>query len=231
MSLTILTYIGEVINQLNPGFFDTYAVNGVRLNDGRVIRLDDKQEKEYIGIADNVGSSFYIRVDPAIAHPGSRRISSITTPAQAVKTCRLVAFSFKGGIDSEILSAKLKTDLSRIRFDAISTTSRPMIAVRRSNSHYIDNFLEETRKEAFMSGYSFVCVSVDFELRYDGNECTDCEEFDPNDLYALIVDANDETIILQRLKLGETYPAILFSGIDGGVASSTYSNSLVGGTA
>lgn len=231
MSLTLLTYIGQVVNQLNPGTFDTYAVNGIRLNDGTVIRLDDKQEKQYIGISDNVGTSFYIRVDPSISHPGSRRVSSITSPAQAVKTCRLVAFSFRDGIDSENLSAKLKTDLSKIRFEAISTTAKPMIAVRRSNSHYIDNFLEETRKQSFDRGASFVCVSVDFELRYNGDECVECEDFNPDDLYAIIVDENDETRVLQRLKLGERYPAILFSGIDGGSASSIYVNSLVGGNA
>jgi hypothetical protein len=231
MSLTLLLYIGDVINQLNPGTFDTYQVNGVRLPDGRIVKLTDSLEKEYVGIRDNAGTSFYIRVNPSVNHAAAgRRIGSMTPPAQSVKSCRLVAFSFKEGIDSENLSAKLKTDLARIKFESLSTTARPTITVGKSNSHYIENFLEETQKKAFDMGSSFVCVSVDFDLRYSGDECTECEDFNPDDLYAIIVDADDEMRVIQRLKLGGRYPAFQFSGIDGGAPGTIYTNSLVGGT-
>lgn len=231
MSNRILQYIGDAINTLNPGVFNTYAVDGIRLKDGTVIKISDSHEKQYIGISDNVGTSFYIRSEPSIQYSqnSGRRISSIKPVSNTTKTCRLVAFTFDDSIESEKLMNKLTTDLKNLRFSTLTGGSKPLITVRRSNSNYADNYLEECRKE-FNSGQEFICVSIDFDLRYFTEDCDICEGDDPDSLYVLIVDADDNTVIIARKSMGETYPVLRFSGIDGGRPGTVYTNSIIGGT-
>lgn len=227
MSLQILTAIGDALNTLNPGVFDTHHVNGIKLADGRVIKFDDNKEKEYIGISDHVGTSFYIRSDASVqVLGGGRKISSFSRPSQENKTCRLVAFSFTDIHESEALCNKIKTDLSRIQFNTISG-NRPVITVKKSNSHYIDNFLEECQKQ-FRGGEAFLCVSVDFDVKYTAAECDTCEPVDPDAIYVLLVD-QDGNILGRKTPPGQ-FDVLVFSGIHGGTPSTVYTNSIVAGT-
>lgn len=228
MSLQILQAIGDAINDLNPAVFDTYHVNGIQLTDGRVIRLDDTKEKQYIGISDHVGTSFYIRSNPDVTVlGGGRKLSSFSRPAQENKVCRLVAFTFKPQDDenySEALCNKLKTDLSKIQFQSIAG-NRPVITVKKSNSHYIDNFITECQKQ-FRSGEAFICVSVDFEVKYTAAECDTCEPVDPDSIYVLIINDGTEEIIARKLPPSE-YRVLVVSEIDGGGPDSEYNDQII----
>lgn len=176
MALSILKHIGQVIKENNV-FFDSYAVNSVQLKDGQVISFDDNNEKKYEGISDNLGSAFYIRSNPVINYVDkNRRTSSLRPSNNAIKTCRLVAYSFNHNLDisSETLTNKLVNDLNRIMFKGI-TISKPVIVVKKSNNNYIDNFFDETKKNLDY-GSSFICISVDFELSYYEPICDLCED-------------------------------------------------------
>lgn len=226
--MQLLQTIGDTINSLNPGLFDNYSVNGIQLASGEVVSFNDQKEKKYIGISDINGTAFYIRVEPSVTASPTRKISSLARPNVDVINCRLVAYSFNKSLVSETLCNKLKTDLGRIMFQSVAA-NKPVITVRRSNTNYIDNFLTEVRKETFDPGDSFICVSIDFELRYVPDECDTCVPVNSDYAYVIILDQDDNEVT--RKLPGTTYPVLVFSGISGGNASTVYTNSIVGGTA
>lgn len=175
--VSILDYIGKTINNANPGF-QSYRSNGIQLPDGTVIEFTDQKEKEFIGIGDNFGEAFYIRFDPQINfNTSERRITSSSSTISAVKQCRLVAYSWKPDTNSETLTHKLINDLKLIRFSQFSFTQRPVITIKRSNHNYLDNVKEEFKKAPEeVGGFEFVCVSIDFDLKYFPSECECYEE-------------------------------------------------------
>lgn len=176
MAVNILKYIGGVLKHNNV-YFDTYGVNGLQLKTGEVISFDDNGEKKYIGVSDNVGTSFYIRSEPKITYETTdRKMSSLRKINNAIKTCRLVAFSFKADekINSEILVNKLVNDLTLIKFTGLDI-NKPEITIKGSNASCIDNFVNELKKEDATDIPNFICISIDFELRYYDPSCNDCD--------------------------------------------------------
>lgn len=178
MALEILNYIGGVVKKANV-FFDTFAVNGIQLPGGQVVKFDDNQEKQYIGLDDTVGTSFYIRSNPLITYSNTdRKLSSMRSVNNAIKTCRLIAFSFdpNSNISSELLTNKLIHDLTSITFKGLAM-NRPQITIKKSNNNYLDNLKDELKKDTkdFQGiGNICICVSVEFELKYYDPECNDC---------------------------------------------------------
>jgi hypothetical protein len=173
MALRIIDYIGNTINNENK-FFASYKTNGVQLPSGEVIGFSDKGDKEFIGAGDNLGTAFYIRFNPQISFSAERRISSIRAQNSAVKQCRLVAFTWDK-MSSEWLMAKLISDLKKVNFSNYAYSRRPSIVVKKSNHNYTDNIQEEYKKELKEISQEFICISIDFELKYYQEEC-DCEE-------------------------------------------------------
>lgn len=171
--VSLLEYIGNTINNLNTGF-NSYKSNGVQLPSGEVIEFTDQKEKQFIGIGDCYGEAFYIRSNPQITYLSEKRLTSTQTTSSAVKVCRLVAYSWKEK-NSESMMNKLTTDLKAIRFNNFPRNTRPQITIKRSNHNYMDNVKEELKKELKDVPAEFVCVSIDFELKYYPAVC-ECEE-------------------------------------------------------
>lgn len=173
MEVAILEYIGNTIKN-NNSFFDTFRVNGIQLPGGEVVEFSDHKEKEFIGIGDNFGTAFYIRSNPVISYPGERRLSSKRQSVSAVKQCRLVAFSWDMELSSEGLMNKMETDLRSIKFSNFESSRKPSITIKKSNRNYLDNAKEELKKELKDIPQEFICVSIDFELKYYPAECDEC---------------------------------------------------------
>lgn len=175
--ISLLEYIGNTINERNP-HFNKFDVNGVQLPTGEIIKFTDNKEKQFIGVSDNFGEAFYIRFTPQINFQTSeRRIASTQTTLSAIKQCRLIAYSWKSDTNSETLMTKILTDLKGISFINYVSTQQPQIIIKRSNHNYIENITEEFKKEAKDSGgFGFVCISIDFDLKYYPSECGDCFE-------------------------------------------------------
>lgn len=175
MASDILDRIGDYIKDNNP-YFNSFRVNGIQLPTGEVIEFTDGKEKRFIGIADNFGTSGYIRSNPKITVPTSgRRISSATNHAGYLKQCRLVAYSWSDQITSEALMTKLVTDIKAINFTG-NNMRVPVITIKNTNHNYLDLIKEEFLKEPKeVGGYGFVCISVDFDLQYWSEECSICE--------------------------------------------------------
>lgn len=172
--ISLLEYIGNTIHENNP-HFNTSHVNGIQLSSGEVIKFTDKQEKQFIGVSDNFGEGFYIRFNPQINYQTSeRRISSAQSTVSAIKQCRLVAYSWKE-TNSETLMNKLVTDLKNVNFLNYTSKQRAQIIIKKSNHNYTDNITEEFKKEAKdVGGFSHVCISIDFDLKYYPSECGEC---------------------------------------------------------
>ena len=174
MVLELLEEIGDYIKAANP-FFDNFAVNGIKLSDGRVVQFSDNPEKKYIGISDCEGNYFYLRFNPKITfQEKERRISSCSPPFQGVADCRIVALSFSNIVSSDKLTDKLIRDLKT--FTSINKIARPVIKLTAQNFNYIDVFKEEV-KEAINSGMEFTGVYIDFKLIWnqDSNNCEPCD--------------------------------------------------------
>lgn len=225
MAFDILDHIGTYI-KANNSFFNSVRVNGIQLPDGQVIEFTNGQEKQFIGIGDNVGSGAYIRFDPSITHTTERRVSSVRSGA-FIKKCRLVAYSFDKSLTSETLMSKLVRDLKNILFSGASR--KPVIVIRKSNYNYLDILKEEFKKEIKeMGGYEFCCISIDFDLTYWDGECEVCDPENPNNKYVLIID-QDGNIIARRIP-PETYSVLVFDRIVGGAPDSVYVNNVIAGT-
>lgn len=173
MASAILDNIGTYI-KANNLYFNSFLVNGVQLPDGEVIQFTDGQEKKFIGISDSSATAGYIRYNPKISHqPNDRRISSGRSTNGFIKQCRLVAYSFNSSLTSENLMTKLITDLSRLVFTSLDRA--PTITIKASNHNYTDVLQEEFKRD--VAGYTFVCISIDFDLKYWSTECEiSCDE-------------------------------------------------------
>lgn len=171
MVLALLRILGDWVKAENP-YFDTHAVNAIKLPNGTVINFTNNQEKQFLGISDCEGSSFYLRFDPVIEYEENpRKMSSCDPSFIGVAKCKLVAWSFDGRqpLDSDKVIKKLVNDLQTYPF------GRTKVLIKKSNHSFRDVFKEETLKEP---PTEFMCVSVDFNLRYyTENVCEDCDVF------------------------------------------------------
>jgi hypothetical protein len=175
MALEFIKVIGEQIKEANK-FFDTFGVNAIQLPSGQVIKFTVEKEKQYIGIADCTGNTFYIRFAPQINYgTNDRKLRSCENNQSAVVNCKLVAFSFeeRKKLDTEKVHDKLLHDLKKINWMDFKNT--PQITIRKSNFNYLDNFSAETKQT--VAAQEFMCISIDFDLKYLVNlascDCTD----------------------------------------------------------
>lgn len=173
MSAEILDAIGTYIKEQNP-YLNSFNVNAVQLPDGTVIEFTDGQEKKFIGIGDNLGTAGYIRFNPKIVNQSTeRRLTSSSKNTSYIKQCRLVAFSNNKDLGSEALLTKLLSDINRVRFTGIGRA--PVISIKNSNHSYADIIQEEYKKQLEeIGGYEFICVSIDFDLKYWNDSCSLC---------------------------------------------------------
>lgn len=215
---SIVDYIAEYLKLRNP-VFDFFGVNGIQLPAGEIIEFRDGLEKKFIGIGDNFGTAAYIRFNPQITHNQTDRRLSSSRSGSYLKTCRLVAYTFKNEFTSEEMMQKLVTDLKAVPF--IGYQRRPQIIIRKSSHSYYDICKEELKKNPVTE---FVCISVDFDLRYFEDTCSDCD-FNPDDQYVKII--NQDGTIIKRLLPPAEYHVLEFSGINGGLSDTNYTDSIL----
>lgn len=200
----IIDYIADYLKLKNE-IFDFIGVNGVQLPSGQVIQFSDGVEKRFIGIGDSFGTAAYIRFNPSINHNQPDRRLSSSKSGSYLKTCRLVAYTFKGEFEAENFMTKMVTDLKSLPF--LGFKKRPQIIIRRSNHSYFDIAKEELIREP---NTEFRCISVDFDLRYFADSCDECD-FNADDQYVKIINQAGE--IIKRLLPPAEYSVLEFSGI------------------
>jgi hypothetical protein len=201
---SIIDYIADYLKARNPAF-DFFGINGVQLPSGEVVEFKDGKESRFIGIGDNYGTGAYIRFNPSITHNQADRRLTSSTSGTYLKTCRLVAYTFKDDFESEEMMTKLITDIKQTPFTGFG--KKPQILVRKSNHSYYDIAKEELLKDP---NSEFVCVAIDFDLRYYAESCLDCD-YDTDSQYVKII--NQDSTIIKRLLPPESYQVLEFSGI------------------
>jgi hypothetical protein len=217
MASQILDYIVDYIKDRNQ-VFNSFGVNGIQLPGGEVIEFTDGVEKKFIGIGDNFGTAGYIRFNTQINHNQPDRRLSSSRSGSYLKSCRLVAFTFKREFASEDMMTKLITDLKSVPFTGMK--SRPQIIIRKSNHNYLDIVKDELKKD--FTGAEFACVAIDFDLRYYADSCDECSVFNPDDKYVKIAERGIPDHVIARKLPPQTYYVDIFDTINGGMPDTEY---------
>lgn len=172
MVTSIVERIGDELKRMNQ-YFDSYAINCFQLPNGEVVTKFNEEEMEDQSISDCKGIAFYIRIEPkATVQKKDKQFTSCETSYRARQTCHLVAYNFetKKIIDSDLWVNRLAKCLIGISFPSFK--NNPSLQIASMNASYIDNFIEETKKQFNVTKY-FNCVKVTFDVLYDV-ELQDC---------------------------------------------------------
>lgn len=172
MVTKIAQKIGDEIKRMNP-YFNSFAVNCFQLPNGQVVAKFFDEEFQEESINDCQGIAFYIRIEPkAKLSQKRRKLTSCDSSHEARQTCYLVAYNFetKKLIDSDIWVNRLAKCLQLINDNDFT------IQITNTNSSFIDNYIEETKKKFNVTKY-FNCVKVTFDVIYDldTQDCNHCD--------------------------------------------------------